>query len=186
MLCVWGAWIGLGTDAVGGNPKGESQPYCTWWAESIKWAVDRPVWKEEAAAADLTLAEEALYLLAGGEIPLDGGSSTRLNDQSRVTVELAARGSSDAGRVSVPTHVWEDWAGPEFGRAGGRVHPLPHSRCPQVAALLSTLASQGLVSVVWGGCKCGGVRQVEIGAQMRPHCEHEDVQQGVQIPGPPF
>ena len=29
MLCVWGAWIGLGTDAVGGSPKGESQPYCT-------------------------------------------------------------------------------------------------------------------------------------------------------------
>ena len=28
MLCVWGAWIGLGTDAIGGNPKGESQPYC--------------------------------------------------------------------------------------------------------------------------------------------------------------
>ena len=147
-----------------------------WWAESIKWAVDRPVWKEQAAAADLALAEEALHLLAGGEIPLDGGSSTRLNDQSRVTVELAARGLGDAGRVSVPTHVWEDWADPEFGRAGGRVHPLPPSRCPRVAALLSTLASQGLVSVVGGGCKCGGVRQVEIGAQMRPHCEHEDVQ----------
>ena len=29
MLRVWGAWIGLETDAVGGNPKGESQPYCT-------------------------------------------------------------------------------------------------------------------------------------------------------------
>ena len=29
MLCLWGAWIGLGTDAVGGTPKGESQPYCT-------------------------------------------------------------------------------------------------------------------------------------------------------------
>ena len=29
MLCVCGAWIGLGTDAVGGNPKGENQPYCT-------------------------------------------------------------------------------------------------------------------------------------------------------------
>ena len=29
MLGVSGAWIGLGTDAVGGNPKGESQPYCT-------------------------------------------------------------------------------------------------------------------------------------------------------------
>ena len=28
MLCVWGAWIGLGTDAVGGNPKGKNQPYC--------------------------------------------------------------------------------------------------------------------------------------------------------------
>ena len=28
-LCVWGAWIGLGTDAVGGDPKRESQPYCT-------------------------------------------------------------------------------------------------------------------------------------------------------------
>ena len=121
-----------------------------WWAESIKWAVDRPVWKEQAAAADLALAEEALHLLAGGEIPLDGGSSTRLNDQSRVTVELAARGLGDAGRVSVPTHVWEDWADPEFGRAGGRVHPFPPSRCPRVAALLSTLASQGLVSVVGG------------------------------------
>ena len=121
-----------------------------WWAESIKWAVDRPVWKERAAAADLALAEEALHLLAGGEIPLDGGSSTRLNDQSRVTVELAARGLGDAGRVPVPTHVWEDWAHPEFGRAGGRVHPLPPSRCPRVAALLSTLASQGLVSVVGG------------------------------------
>ena len=122
-----------------------------WWAESIKWAVDRPVWKEQAAAADLALAEEALHLLAGGEIPLDGGSSTRLNDQSRVTVELAARGLGDAGRVSVPTHAWEDWVDPEFGRAGGRVHPLPPSRCPRVAALLSTLASQGLVSVVGGG-----------------------------------
>ena len=28
MLCFRGAWIRLGTDAVGGNPKGESQPYC--------------------------------------------------------------------------------------------------------------------------------------------------------------
>ena len=28
MLCVEGAWIRLGTDAVGGNRKGESQPYC--------------------------------------------------------------------------------------------------------------------------------------------------------------
>ena len=121
-----------------------------WWAESIKWAVDRPAWKERAAAADLALAEEALHLLAGGEIPLDGGSSTRLNDQSRVTVELAARGLGDAGRVQVPPHVWKDWADPEFGRAGGRVHPLPPSRCPRVAALLSTLASQGLVSVVGG------------------------------------
>ena len=36
-----------------------------WWAESIKWAVDRPVWKERAAAANLALAEEALHLLAG-------------------------------------------------------------------------------------------------------------------------
>ena len=45
---------------------------------------------------------------------------------------------------------WKDWADPEFGRAGGRVHPLPPSRCPRVAALLSTLASQGLVSVVGG------------------------------------
>ena len=121
-----------------------------WWAESIKWAVDRLVWKEQAAAADLAPAEEALHLLAGGEIPLDGGSSTRLKDQSRVTVELAARGLGDAGRVSVPTHVWEDWADPEFGKAGGRVHPLPPSRCPRVAALLSTLASQGLVIVVGG------------------------------------
>ena len=68
-----------------------------WWAESIKWAVVRPAWKERAAAADLALAEEALHLLVGGEIPLDGGSSTRLNDQSRVTVELAARGLGDAG-----------------------------------------------------------------------------------------
>ena len=41
-------------------------------------------------------------------------------------------------------------ADPEFGSAGGRVHPLPPSRCPRVAALLSTLASQGLVSVVGG------------------------------------
>ena len=121
-----------------------------WWAEFIKWAVDRPAWKERAAAADLALAEEALHLLAGGEIPLDGGSSTRLNDQSRVTVELAARGLGDAGRVHVPPHVWKDWADPEFGRAGGRVHPLPPSCCPRVAALLSTLASQGLVSVVGG------------------------------------
>ena len=72
-------------------------------------------------AADLALAEEALHLLAGGEIPLDGGSSTRLNDQSRVTLELAARGLGDAGRVSVPTHVWGDSADPEFGRAGGGV-----------------------------------------------------------------
>ena len=112
--------------------------------------MDRPAWKERAAAADLALAEEALHLLAGGEIPLDGGSSTRLNDQSRVTVELAARGLGDAGRVHVPPHVWKDWADPEFGRAGGRVHPLPPSRCPRVAALLSTLASQGLVSVVGG------------------------------------
>ena len=121
-----------------------------WWAESIKWAVDRPAWEERAAAADLAPAEEALHLLAGGEIPLDGGSSTRLNGQSRVTMELAAGGLGDAGRVSVPTHIWGDWADPEFGRAGGRVHPLPPSRCPRVAALPSTLASQGLVSVVGG------------------------------------
>ena len=108
------------------------------------------MWKERAAAAHLALAEEALHLLAGGEIPLDGGSSTRLNDQSRVTVELAARGLGDAGRVPVPMRVWEDQADPEFGTAGGRVHPLPPSRCPRVAALLSTLASQGLVNVVGG------------------------------------
>ena len=121
-----------------------------WWAKSIKWAVDRPAWKERAAAADLALAEEALHILAGGEIPLDGGSSTRLNDQSRVTVELAARGLGEAGRVPVPPHVWGDWADPEFGKAGGRVNPLPPSRCPPVAALLSRLASQGLVNVVVG------------------------------------
>ena len=29
ILCLLGAWIGLGTDAMGGNPKGERQPYCT-------------------------------------------------------------------------------------------------------------------------------------------------------------
>ena len=28
-MCMGGAWIGLRTDAVGGNPKGESQPYCS-------------------------------------------------------------------------------------------------------------------------------------------------------------
>ena len=28
VLCVGGAWICLGTDAVGGYRKGESQPYC--------------------------------------------------------------------------------------------------------------------------------------------------------------
>ena len=157
-----------------------------WWAESIKWAVDRPVWKEQAAAADLALAEEALHLLAGGEIPLDGGSSTRLNDQSRVTVELAARGLGDAGRVSVPTHVWEDRADPEFGRAGGACPPppplpLPTSGGPLVHPSVPWPGQRG-----GGGCKCGGVRQVVIGAQMRPHCEHEDVQQGVQIQGPPI
>ena len=151
-----------------------------WWAESIKWAVDRPAWKERAAAADLALAEEALHLLAGGEIPLDGGSSTRLNDQSRVTVELAARGLGDTGRVHVPPHVWKDWADPEFGRAGGRVHPLPPSRCPRVAALLSTLASQGLVSVVGGGVR---MRRCSSSGN---HCEHEDVQPGVQVQGPPL
>ena len=110
--------------------------------------MDRPAWKERAAAAEVALAEEALHLLAGGEIPLDGGSSTRLNDQSRVTVELAARGLGDAGRVPVPTHVREDWADPEFGKAGGRVNLLPPSRCPRVAALLSTLAAW---SAWWGG-----------------------------------
>ena len=65
-------------------------------------------------------------------------------------MELAARGLGDAGRVLVPKHVWGDWADPEFGGAGGRVHPLPPSRCQRVAALLSTLASQGLVSMVGG------------------------------------
>ena len=29
MLCVGGAWISRGTDAAGGYPKGESQPYCS-------------------------------------------------------------------------------------------------------------------------------------------------------------
>ena len=36
---MWGAWIGLGTNAVGGNPKGESQPYCSRPSASDPWGV---------------------------------------------------------------------------------------------------------------------------------------------------
>ena len=62
-------------------------------------------WTAQTATRDLALAEGALHILAGGEIPLDGGSSTYLNDHSRVNVELAARGPGDIGRVPMPLRV---------------------------------------------------------------------------------
>ena len=103
-------------------------------------------------AWNLALAQEALHILAcqGGVIPLDGRSLTRLNDKSRLMVQLVLRSLGAAGHVPVSAHVWRDRADQEFGRVGGHVTPFPPSRCPWVAALLSTLAQQGLVSVVGG------------------------------------
>ena len=121
-----------------------------WWAEALKWAGDRPVWKAGAALEDVALAEQALHILAQGQLPLDGGSSTKLHDQSKVTVELAARGLGPAGSVPVPLEVWDEWADPIFGAAGMRVGALPPSRCPKVAALLQALHGQGLVELVDG------------------------------------
>ena len=96
-----------------------------WWAETPKWAGDRPAWKSGAALEDIALAERALHVLAQGRLPRDGGSSTKLHDQSRVTVEMAARGLGPAGSVHVPPQVWEQWADPDFGGAGARVGALP-------------------------------------------------------------
>ena len=121
-----------------------------WCAEALKWAGDRPIWKAGAALEDVALAEQALHILAQGQLPLDGGSSTELYDHSKVTVELAARGLGPAGSVPVPPEVWDEWADPDFGGAGMRVGALPPSRCPKVAALLQTLHGQGLVDLVDG------------------------------------
>ena len=120
-----------------------------WWAEALKWAGDRPIWKAGVALEDVALAEQALHILAQGQLPLDGGSSTKLHDQSKVTVELAARGLGPAGSMPVPPEVWDEWADPDFGGAGMRVGALPPSRCPKVA-LLQTVHGQGLVDLVDG------------------------------------
>ena len=121
-----------------------------WWAEALKWAGDRALWKAGAALEDIALAEQALHILAQRQPPLDGGSSTKLHDQSKVTVELAARGLGPAGSVLVPADVWGSWADPDFGGAGVQVGALPPSQCPKVAALLATLHDHGLVDLVDG------------------------------------
>ena len=121
-----------------------------WWAEALKWAGNRPIWKAGAALEDVALAEQALHILAQGQLPLDGGSSKKLHNQSKVTVELAARGLGPAGSAPVPPDVWDEWAEPDFGGAGMRVGALPPSGCPKVAALLQTLHGQGLVDLVDG------------------------------------
>ena len=87
---------------------------------------------------------------AGARAAPLGGSSTTLHDHSRVTVETAARGPGPASSVHAPREVWEQWADPDFGGRGARVGALPPSRCPKVAALLSTLHAHGLVDLVDG------------------------------------
>ena len=72
---------------------------------------------------------------AGTACPLDGHHETTEHSSTH---------------YPFPLYVQNLCVTKEDGRAGGRVHPLPPSRCPRVAALLSTLASQGLVSVVGG------------------------------------
>ena len=81
-----------------------------WWAEALKCTGDRPVWKAGAALEDVALAEQTLHILAQGQLPLDGGSSTKLHDQSKVTVELAARALGPAGYVPVPPDPAAAWA----------------------------------------------------------------------------
>ena len=103
-----------------GVPASKDQPLLGgWWVETLKWAIDRPAWKAGVAAQDVTLVEDALHTLAGGEIPLDGGSSAKLHHQLKVTVELAVRGLRLAGRVLMRPRVWGDSVDPQFGRAGG-------------------------------------------------------------------
>ena len=77
------------------------------WAKTLKWAGDRPAWKSGAALEDIALAEQAHHVLSQGQLPLYGGSSTKLHDQSRVNVEMAARGLGPADSVHVPPEVYE-------------------------------------------------------------------------------
>ena len=51
-----------------------------WWAEALKLAGDSPLWKAGAALEQVALAEQALHIVAQGQLPLNRGSSRKLHD----------------------------------------------------------------------------------------------------------
>ena len=63
-----------------GGHGGSTGSYAVVVGGALKWAGDRLVWKAGAAREDVVLAEQALHIVAQGQLPLDGGSSRDLND----------------------------------------------------------------------------------------------------------
>ena len=82
MLCVWGAWIGLGTDAVGGNPKGESQPYCTMQLEPPK--PDRSLRDTLRRRRGPAACTDKEHLITG-TLPREGGFAIMLQETGIAT-----------------------------------------------------------------------------------------------------
>ena len=111
------------------------------WAESHRWALDRP----KISPDDAALLHDTLHHLPTHGPPHEA-SSPQLGDGGAVTIELAGRGLGPAGSVQVPDDLWARWADPHFRQAGETAPAAPDSSCPKVAALLRRLHVDGLVN----------------------------------------
>ena len=84
-----------------------------WWAEVHRWVLDKP----NVSPDNVSLLHATLHHMATHGPP-DVALLPHLGDRESVTIQLAPREYGQAGSVSVPNHLWAQWADPHFSAVG--------------------------------------------------------------------